>query len=175
MSNIPPAGRAARFLLPFGLLALLLVPLAACGDGGDDPEVEVPDEPSAIDNPDLLGYWVVTEMNGATPPAEIRYQFTAQGDFIRYQGTEVERSRYTFAAPGQITVDGPAGAAFYDYQLDGDELTLSVPGEGGETMRLRKLADQDLEDVPPPTSVPEEDSLPADSMMTPAQEDSSRV
>lgn len=163
MSQLPLAGLAAR-VLP--LLALLLSALAltACGDE-DEPEVEVPEDPSNIDNPDLLGYWVVTQVNGDPVAAdtEIRYQFTPQGDFIRYEGDDVARSRYTFAAPGQITIDGPTGTTFYDYQLDDDELTLQEPGENGDSMRLRKLADVDLEDIPPPTAVPEEDSVPGDT------------
>jgi len=145
------------------LLLLPAITLTACGRG-EEAEVDVA-APSNIDEPDLLGYWVVLEVNDE-PPAdgEVRYQFTAQGDFVRYAGGEAERARYTFAAPNQLTVDGPTGTVFYDYEVSGEELTLREPGEGGDTFRLRKLADQNLEDVPPPTSVPEEDSLPPDSL-----------
>jgi hypothetical protein len=168
-SKTPSARRHRRLLA----LLLLAPALAACGGGEEaDPEVEIPEDPADIDDPDLLGYWALVAENGRTPQSAVpvRYQFTAQGDFVRYEGNEpVERSRYTFASERQITIDGPTGTLFYDYELDGDELTLREPGEEGGTLLLRKLADQDLEDVPPPsTSVPAEDSIPMDSMAAPA-------
>lgn len=164
MSKIPLAGRP-RLLFALLLLAPTLA-LTACGGGEADPEVAIPEDPADIDNPDLLGYWTLVEENGRTLEATVRYQFTAQGDFIRSEGSEItEQARYTFASENQITIDGPTGTLFYAYELDGDDLMLREPGEGGSLLRLRKLADQDLEDVPPPpTSVPEEDSVPADSM-----------
>ena len=52
-------------------------------------------------------------------------------------------------------------------EIDGQRLTLTEPGEGGRTLTLTKLADQNLEDVPAPsTGVPEEDSIPGDAMGT---------
>jgi hypothetical protein len=168
LAAIPLAGRPR--LLPALLLLVPLLALGACGGEEADPEVEIPEEPSDIDNPDLLGYWALVEIDGRMPETTfpVRYQFTAQGDFIRYEGDAVERSRYTFASEDQLTIDGPTGTLFYDYELDGDDLTLREPGEGGGTLHLRKLADQDLEDVPPPsTSVPAEDSIPIDSMAAP--------
>lgn len=162
MPLIPPAGR----LLP-ALLLLAALALPACGDGGDDPQVEL-EEPAQIDNPALLGYWSVVQLNGRPATGvPVRYQFTAQGDFIRYEGDAVAQARYTFASTTQLTVDGPEGVRFYDYAVRGNELTLRVPGEGGESIRLTKLADQNLEDVPPPASVPEEDSIPVDSGAAP--------
>lgn len=150
--------------LRFTLLLLLpLLTLGACSEE-DQADVDIAAAPSNVDEPDLLGYWTVLEINGAIPQGspEIRYQFTAEGDFIRYEGAEAERSRYTFAGPSQLTVDGPAGTTFYEYTLDDSELTLSQPGE---SITLQKIADVDLDEVPAPsTAVPEEDSLPADSM-----------
>lgn len=155
-------------LVPRFLILALLPALSLVGCAEDDgAAVEIPAAPSAIGEPDLLGYWTVLEIDGAVPQggAEIRYQFTPEGDFIRFEGSEVERSRYTFAGPDQLTVDGPTGTMFYDYALDGDELTLGEPGEGGEAIVLQKVADVDLGEVrPPSTAVPEEDSLPPDSM-----------
>jgi hypothetical protein len=148
------------------VLLLLLPALAACG-GDADPAVEVSEDPSAIDNPDLLGYWALVEENGRTPATDrqVRYQFTAQGDFIRYTGDVAEGARFTFASGDQITIDGPTGTQFFQYAIDGATLTLTEPGDGGQSLTLTKLADQNLEDVPPPsTGVPEEDSIPADSM-----------
>ena len=154
--------------LSLRLAFLLLLPalaLTACG-GEDDAEVTISEEPSDISDPDLLGYWVVTRENGEMPTndQEVRIQFTAQGDFIRYVGSQVERLRYTFASESQLMIDGPDGPTLYDYRLDGDELTLTEPGEDGTALSLRKLADVDLENVPPPASVPEEDALPTDSV-----------
>ncbi len=159
--------------MPPRLLAvlLLLAPallLFACGDGGENgPEVEITEDPADVDDADLLGYWTLIEENDRVPQSDrnVRYQFTAQGDFIRYEGSTVERARFTFASADQITIDGPTGTRFLDYELDGEELVLRDPGEDGGSLRLRKLADQNLEDVPPPVqTVPEEDSLPTDSM-----------
>jgi hypothetical protein len=165
MPTIPPTARRLR---PF-LLLLAALALPACGGGEDDAEVEVEAEPSDIDNPALLGYWAVVERNGEVAAASelVRYQFTAQGDFIRYEGGGMAQARYTFASEDQITIDGPEGTRFYEYEVRGDELTLREPGEGGESLRLTKQADVDLENVPPPASVPEEDSVPADSMGAP--------
>ena len=129
-------------------------------------EAPIPAERSNVDSADLLGYWLLVEAGDGGPAGgqEVRYQFTAEGDFVRYAGDEAERARYTFSAPDQITVDGPSGLTFYDYRLRGDELTLTQPGEGGASLSLRKLADESPEAVPGPMAVPEEDSVPADSM-----------
>jgi hypothetical protein len=164
----PPIPLAGRRLLP--ALLLLVLPLAACGGGEGGAEVEVTEDPAEIDNADLLGYWAVVERNGEVVMTDrpVRYQFTAQGDFFRYEGAGVAQARYTFASEDQIMIDSPDGPQLYDYELRGGELTLRQAGEDGESLRLTKLADQDLEDVPPPTAVPAEDSVPADSMAAPA-------
>src|SRR5690606_11828030 len=135
----------------------------------EEPEVVVPEEPADIANPDLLGYWAVTQVNGEIPDAalDLRFQFTPAGEFVRYEGDTVTRAPFTFASKNQITINDVAGARFYEYTLNGDALTLVEPGEGGASISLTRLADVDLEQVQPPpepsTSIPE-DSVPADSV-----------
>lgn len=158
--------RIRSFLAALMVLALPPVLLLACGDR--EAEVAIPDTPEEIVDADLLGHWVVVETNGEMPAEEVRYFFTPQGELVRTSDadTVATRAQYSFVAEGQLSVTDASGTRLYDYAITPEgSMTMTETSEDGTSHRLRRIADMDLRDVPPPasTNIPE-DSVPSDSM-----------
>lgn len=131
------------------LRALLLplsfaVALAAC-QSEPEPEVDVLPPPSQDAQENLLGLWSVTEQNGAVPVQETRYQFGPAGRLVETGPDGMEETTYSYPTPGEILL----GPYLYEFELDGDVATLRER-EGDGEMVLRKVADTELSDIPPP-------------------------
>ena len=97
------SGRTRTLLL---LLLAAALALAACAGGG--PEENIVGEWSGVDN------------TGATGTIEFQEDGTVIID-------ETLAGEYTIVDDGQLELEGPAGTLTFDYELEGDTLTLSNP------------------------------------------------
>lgn len=135
-------------LLP--LLAALL--LTACGRTDTapppdpteaDPEVVVPEHPQEItgEAEALLGTWVITEQAGAAPDRIYTVTFTRTGEYIVRDDTRTQQTnRFRPLETDVIAVQDSLGAEIerYVYDVDGNVLTLTIPGSEATTVLERR-------------------------------------
>lgn len=132
------------------MLRALLLPLslavafAAC-QSEPEPEVDVLPPPSQDAQENLLGMWAVADEGGEVSVPTARYQFGPTGRLTVTAPDGTQESTYSYPTPGEILI----GNVLYGFELDGDAAILRAR-DGDEEIRLRKVADTELEDVPPP-------------------------
>lgn len=131
------------------LFAALL--LAACADEPAEPEAltiepeatgpEVPTAPEEIIEgaDDLLGRWVITEQAGTAPEDLYYVTFTRDGDYIvQNEAGSTNRSSFRLAGDHLIAVEDSAETRRFAYEVDGNALTLTVPGTEIRTILERR-------------------------------------
>ncbi len=128
------------------LLAALL--FAACEEPAEpaapaepEPEVVVPEKPAAIIEgvDDLIGPWVITEQAGTAPEDVYFVTFTREGEYIiRNEAGVTKRSTFHPAGDHLIAVTDSSGTRRFAYDVDGRNLTLSVPGTETRTILERR-------------------------------------
>ena len=139
------------------LSLLLFVPLlfAACADEPADdvatpealeidPDAEgatVPTAPEEIIEgvDDLLGRWAVLEQAGTAPEDAYYVTFTREGDYIVEDENGIA-NEYDFRPAGDdlIAITDATGTNRYAYEIEGNTLTLTVPGTETRTVMERR-------------------------------------
>ncbi len=139
-------------------LCLLAVLFAACGNEPAEPEeltidpeasgVEVPTPPETIIEgaDDLLGRWVILEQAGTAPEDLYYVTFTREGDYVvQNEAGSTERATFQLAGDHLIAVTDSAAAQGdsaetrrFTYEVDGNTLTLTVPGTETRTILERR-------------------------------------
>lgn len=139
------------------LSLFLLVPLllTACADEPADdvatpealevdPEAEGTEVPAAPEEivegvDDLLGRWAVLEQAGTAPEDVYYVTFTREGDYVVEDENGIE-NEYAFRPAGDelIAITDATGTNRYAYEIEGNTLTLTVPGTETRTVLERR-------------------------------------
>ncbi len=125
--------------------------LAACAEPAEPPAPAPPDPVEATAPPapevviegadELLGEWVITEQPGAAPEDLYFVTLTRAGGYVvRNEAGTTERSTFRLAGERTIAVTDSVGTHRYAYEVDGDLLTLTVPGTETRTVMERRAA-----------------------------------
>lgn len=124
---------------------------AACAEDPPEPEaltIEPEEEGATVPTPpqeiiegadDLLGRWVILEQAGTAPEDLYYVTFTREGDYIvQNEAGSTERSSFRPAGENLITITDSTGTRRYAYEVDGNTLTLGIPGSETRTVLERR-------------------------------------
>ncbi len=102
-----------------------------------DPEPEV-----VIEGADeILGEWVITEQPGAAPEDLYFVTLGRDGSYVvRNESGMTEHASFRLDGEQMIAVTDSAGTYQYAYEVDGDLLTLTVPGTEALIVMERRSA-----------------------------------